>query len=54
MVLVLGGAFCKCRRALGVLLTQRGLLVAFALERINSVIKLLTAFHAPSGGLAAG
>jgi hypothetical protein len=37
-----------------VLLTQRGLLVAFALERINSVIKLLTAFHAPSGGLAAG
>jgi hypothetical protein len=37
-----GGAFGKCRRALGVLLTQRGPLVAFALERVYPLTKLLT------------
>jgi hypothetical protein len=39
-----GSAFRKCRRPLNVLLTQRGPLVAFALERVQSVIKLLAAF----------
>ena len=30
-------AFSKCRRLLGVLLTQRGPLIAFALERVKSI-----------------
>src|SRR5262245_1766510 len=38
-----GGAFGKGRRPLGVLLAQRGPLIAFSLERVYSVIKLLTA-----------
>jgi hypothetical protein len=40
---VSSGAFCECRHALGALLPQRGPLIAFALERVYSLIDLLTA-----------